>query len=144
MHGVIIDFIMNVIESFNSSVIGSDDEVDEPNRKHKKPRRSSPNADDSGKEKKPNTNETELSSEIREEESSCELTSLKEEGNEVENYIRLSTGNGFLLKLFIRQIAMKTKIFVFQKPMKKGNRWYKITLIEQCSGMTQPNTKKDI
>lgn len=144
MHGVIIDFIMNVIESFNSSVIGSDDEVDEPNRKHKKLRRSSPKVDDSGKEKEPDTNETELSSEIREEESSCELTSLKEESNEVENYIRLSTGNDFLLKLFIRQIAMKTKIFVFQKPMKIGNRWYKITLIEQCSGMTQPNTKKDI
>lgn len=122
MHGVIIDFIMNVIESFNSSVIGSDDEVDEPNRKQKKLRPSSPNADDSGKEKKPDTNETELSSEIREEESSCELTSLKEESNEVENYIRLSTGNDFLLKLFIRQIAMKTKIFVFQKPMKIGNR----------------------
>lgn len=72
---------------------GSDDEVDEPNRKHKKLRRSSPNADDSVKEKKPDTNETELSSEIREEESSCKLTSLKEECNEVENYIRLSTGS---------------------------------------------------
>lgn len=122
MHKVIIDFIINEISSFNTYLIGSDDEVDEPNRKHKKLRRSSPNAYDSGKEKKPDTNETELSSEIREEESSCKLTSLKEESNEVEIYIRLSTGNGFLLKLFIRQIAMKTKIFVFQKPMKKGNR----------------------
>lgn len=122
MHKVIIDFIINEISSFNTYLIGSDDEVDEPNRKHKKLRRSSPNADDSGKEKKPDTNETELSSEIREEESSCELTSLKEESNEVENFIKHSTGNGFLLKLFIRQIAMKTKIFVFQKPMKKGNR----------------------
>lgn len=115
MHGVIIDFIMNVIESFNSSVLGSDDEVDEPNRKHKKLRRSSPNADDSGKEKKPDTNETELSSEIREEESSCKLTSLKEEGNKVKNYFRYSIGNWFFSVEIVHQtVCNENEDFFFK------------------------------
>lgn len=48
---------------------------------------------DNGKENKTETNEIELSSEIRKEKSLCELTSLKEEGNEVENYIKHTTGN---------------------------------------------------
>lgn len=52
MYGVIIDFIMNVIESFNFFVIGFDDEVDEFNRKYKKLWWSFLNVDDSGKEKK--------------------------------------------------------------------------------------------
>lgn len=65
MHGVIIEFIINKIQSFNASDIGSDDEVDELNRNYKKVRSSSPDADDSGKEKPTETNETESSSEIR-------------------------------------------------------------------------------
>lgn len=102
MYGVIIDFIMNVIESFNFFVIGFDDEVDEFNRKYKKLWWSFLNVDDSGKEKKLDINEIELSFEIREEEFLCELIFFKEESNEVEIYIWFSIGNGFLLKLFIR------------------------------------------
>lgn len=111
MHVIIIEIIINRILSFNTSVIGSNDEVDEPNRKQKKLRPSSPDVDDSRKENKTVTNGTESSSEIRKEEYLGELKSLKEESNEVENYIRRSTGNYFLLKLFIRWFAMKTKMF---------------------------------
>lgn len=72
---------------------GSNDEVDEPNRKQKKLRPSFPDVDDSRKENKTVTHGTESSSEIRKEEYLGELTSFKEEGNEVENYIRQSTGS---------------------------------------------------
>lgn len=78
---------------FSGKRRGSNDEVDEPNRKQKKLRPSSPDVDDSRKENKTVTNGTESSSEIRKEEYLGELKSLKEENNEVENYIRRSTGS---------------------------------------------------
>lgn len=93
---------------------------------------------DNGKENKTETNEIELSSEIRKEKSLCELTSLIEEGNEVENYIKHSTGNWFSIQFVHHYLCNENEDDVLSKNQGREEIVVcKRTLIEQSCGPTE-------